>query len=45
MQLTLSRAEIAELTRTPQRRRQVEFLQRNGIRPIGHARNARNSLI
>ena len=32
MQLTLSRAEIAELTRTPQRRRQVEFLQRNGIR-------------
>ncbi len=32
MPLTLSRAEIAELTRTPQRRRQVEFLQRNGIR-------------
>ena len=30
--ITLSRAEIAELTRTPQRRRQVDFLQRNGIR-------------
>lgn len=30
--LTLSRAEIAELARTPQRRRQAEFLRKNGIR-------------
>jgi hypothetical protein len=30
--LCLSRDEIAELTRTPQRRRQVAFLRANGIR-------------
>lgn len=28
----LSRKEVAALTRTPQRARQVEFLRRNGIR-------------
>jgi hypothetical protein len=32
MSLCLSRAEIAELTRTPIRRRQVAFLRANGIR-------------
>ncbi len=30
--LCLSRKEIAELTRTPQRARQVAFLAKNGIR-------------
>jgi len=30
--LCLSRDEIAELTRTPQRKRQIAFLVRNGIR-------------
>jgi hypothetical protein len=30
--LTLSKTETRELTRTPIRRRQVEFLVRNGIR-------------
>jgi len=29
----LSRDEIAELTRSPQKARQVRFLARNGIRP------------
>lgn len=32
MSLCLSRDEVAELTRTPQRRRQVAFLVANGIR-------------
>lgn len=30
--LCLSRAEVAEMTRTPQRARQAAFLRRNGIR-------------
>ena len=30
--LTLSKTELRELTRTPIRARQVQFLQRNGIR-------------
>ena len=30
--LVLSKAEIAELTRTPIRARQIAFLQKNGIR-------------
>ena len=32
MSLCLSRDEIAELTRSPQKARQVEFLRMNGIR-------------
>ena len=32
MSLCLSRSEIAELTGSPQRRRQVAFLRQNGIR-------------
>lgn len=32
MSLCLSRDEIAELTRSPQRRRQLAFLRQNGIR-------------
>jgi hypothetical protein len=31
-ELCLSRREIAELTRTPQRARQAAFLRQNGIR-------------
>lgn len=31
-ELVLSRTEIAELTRTPLRKRQVAFLRSNGIR-------------
>lgn len=30
--IRLSREEVRELTGTPQRRRQLEFLRRNGIR-------------
>lgn len=30
-QLCLTRKEMAELARSPQRRRQIEFLRRNGI--------------
>lgn len=30
--LCLSRTEVAELCRSPQRRKQAEFLRRNGIR-------------
>lgn len=32
MSIRLSREEVRELTGTPQRRRQIEFLRRNGIR-------------
>lgn len=32
MSLCLSKREIAELTRTPQKRRQIAFLRTNGIR-------------
>jgi len=32
MSLCLTREEITELTHTPQRKRQVEFLRKNGIR-------------
>jgi hypothetical protein len=32
MGICLSREEIAELARTPQRKRQIEFMRKNGIR-------------
>jgi hypothetical protein len=32
MSICLSRTELADLTRTPLKRRQIEFLVRNGIR-------------